>query len=218
VTSQDTAGAGRPAFVSRGGEKLQAALNRFHVTVSGRRALDAGSSTGGFTDCLLSNGAAEVVAVDVAYGSLAWSLRTDARVRVMERTNVRAITVDAIGGSVGVVVADLAFISLRTVRDALLSVCEPAADLVPLVKPQFEAPRALVPRGGVVRDPLVWRDTLRAVADAYRESGCVLIDACASPVPGRAGNREFFLHLRAPGRLSVDAGDTPITEAVDEAP
>ena len=218
MTSQDAAGAGAPAFVSRGGEKLQAAINRFHVAVSGRRALDAGSSTGGFTDCLLRNGAAEVVAVDVAYGALAWSLRTDTRVRVMERTNVRAITVDAIEGPVGIVVADLAFISLRTVRDALLSVCEPSADLVLLVKPQFEAPRRLVPRGGVVRDPAVWRDALRAVADAYREQRCTLIDACASPVPGRAGNREFFLHLVAPGGPSVDAGDTPIVEAVDEAP
>jgi 23S rRNA (cytidine1920-2'-O)/16S rRNA (cytidine1409-2'-O)-methyltransferase len=165
----------------------------------------------------LSNGAAEVAAVDVAYGSLAWALRTDDRVRVLERTNVRSITAEDLGGPVGVVVADLAFISLRTVRDALLGTCEPGADLVLMVKPQFEAPRAQVPRGGVVRDPAVWRDAVRTVAEAYRERGCALIGVCASPVRGRAGNREFFVHVGAPGGSAKDAGDQPIDQAIEEA-
>jgi 23S rRNA (cytidine1920-2'-O)/16S rRNA (cytidine1409-2'-O)-methyltransferase len=219
VIPQNAAGTGRSAFVSRGGEKLQAALDRFVVSVAGARALDAGASTGGFTDCLLSNGAAEVVAVDVAYGALAWSLRTDPRVRVLERTNLRSIDVEAIGGRVSVVAADLAFISLRTVRDALLGVCGPAADLILLVKPQFEAPRAAVPRGGVVRDPSVWEATLRSVAASYAEAGSVLAAACASPIRGRAGNREFFLHLRAPGAGAVGgAGAEVILEAIAESP
>jgi len=217
VTRQNAERAGRPAFVSRGGDKLQAALDRFGVRVAGRRALDAGASTGGFTDCLLANGAAEVAAVDVAYGSLAWALRTDERVRVLERTNVRSITAEDLGGPVGVVVADLAFISLRTVREPLLGTCEPGADLVLLVKPQFEAPRAHVPRGGVVRDPAVWRDAVRTVAEAYREQGCALLGACVSPLRGRAGNREFFVHVRAPGGSASDAGDRPIDEAIEEA-
>src|SRR5919198_2282333 len=142
-------------FVSRGGEKLDAALDRFAVDVAGRRSLDAGASTGGFTDCLLQRGAAEVVAVDVGYGQLAWELRNDARVRVLERTNVRRLNPEAIGGEVDLVTADLAFISLRTARDALVGCVRHGGHLVLLVKPQFEVPKGRMRRvgGGVVRDP-----------------------------------------------------------------
>jgi 23S rRNA (cytidine1920-2'-O)/16S rRNA (cytidine1409-2'-O)-methyltransferase len=211
VTPHDAAGAGAARFVSRGGDKLQHALGRFAIDATGKRALDAGAATGGFTHCLLANGAAEVVAVDVAYGALAWSLRTDARVRVIERTNVRTIDAGLIGGAVDIVAADLAFISLRTVASALLAVCRPGADLVLLVKPQFEAPRAHVARGGVVRDPAVWRSAMASAAEPYRRAGCALTGACASPLVGPAGNREFFVHLLAP-----PAGDG-VSEAVFDA-
>lgn len=203
-------------YVSRGGAKLAHALDTFALPAAGRRALDAGASTGGFTDCLLRRGAARVVAVDVAYGQLAWKLRTDERVRVVERTNVRTLDLARLGEDpVDLVVADLAFISLVTVRDALLRAATPGADIVLLVKPQFEAPRERVEPGGVVRDPGVWRDTVRSVAGAYRAAGCGLLGAVASPLPGPAGNREFFLHLR---RAAPDGGDAPIERAVESAP
>lgn len=203
------------AFVSRGGAKLDAALDRFAVDVSGRRALDAGASTGGFTDCLLRRGAAHVVAVDVAYGQLAWTLRNDPRVTVLERTNVRTLSPALVSPPVDVVAADLAFISLRTVRDALLSVCAADASLVLLVKPQFESPRDRVPAGGVVRDPDTWTAAMSDVAAAYRGAGCALRAAAASPLVGPKGNREFFLHLT---RAGADAGDDSIRDAVAEAP
>jgi 23S rRNA (cytidine1920-2'-O)/16S rRNA (cytidine1409-2'-O)-methyltransferase len=186
-------------FVSRGGDKLDAALDAFAVDVTGRRALDAGASTGGFTDCLLQRGARQVVAVDVGRGQLHPKLRIDERVVVMERTNVRSLTAEAIGGPVDVVVTDLSFISLRTVAAPLLGVARPGADLVLLVKPQFEAGRAEASRGrGVIRD-----DTVRArVRD---EVGDVLVGACAtimgwmeSPVRGADGNVEYFVHALAP--------------------
>ena len=207
---------GASDFVSRGGRKLHHALDRFSVAVAGRCALDAGASTGGFTDCLLRRGAKRVIAVDVAYGQLAWTLRNDERVRVLERTNIRTLALEALGEDpVEIVTADLSFISLKTVRDALLAASRPDADLVLLVKPQFEAPRARVERGGVVRDPAVWNEAMAAVATAYREAGCGLVGATASPLTGPAGNREFFLHLR---RGSSDAGDHAIARAVQEAP
>jgi len=207
---------GASAYVSRGGAKLEHALDAFSIDPVGRRALDAGASTGGFTDCLLQRGAARVIAVDVAYGELAWTIRNDERVRVVERTNVRTLDLPSLGEDpVDLVVADLAFISLKTVRDALLGAAAAGADLLLLVKPQFEASRANIERGGVVRDPHVWTETLRSVASAYREAGCGLIGATASPLVGPAGNREFFLHLRRGG---TDAGDEPIHEAVRQAP
>ncbi len=220
MTVAGARGAGEaPRFASRGGEKLDAALDRFGIHVAGFRALDAGASTGGFTDCLLSRGAREVVAVDVAYGALAWRLRNDARVRLLERTNIRSINPAAVGEPVDLVVADLAFISLRTVSDALLGLCRPAAGLVLLVKPQFEAPRSAVERGGVVRDAAVWASSMASVAATYRNAGCVLLGACASPLTGPAGNREFFLHLQAPGPSpGTDMGDGPIERAIEEAP
>jgi 23S rRNA (cytidine1920-2'-O)/16S rRNA (cytidine1409-2'-O)-methyltransferase len=207
---------GASPYVSRGGTKLEGALDAFDVHVDGRSALDAGASTGGFTDCLLRRGAARVIAVDVSYGQLAWGLRNDDRVRVVERTNVRSIDLGSLREEpVGIVVADLSFISLRTVRDALLEAATHDADLVLLVKPQFEAPRGRVERGGVVRDPIVWGDVMRVVAAAYRNAGCGLLGARPSPLVGPAGNREFFLHLR---RGAADAGDGIIDRAVEDAP
>jgi 23S rRNA (cytidine1920-2'-O)/16S rRNA (cytidine1409-2'-O)-methyltransferase len=208
--------AGASSYVSRGGAKLERALDTFGIQVAARRALDAGASTGGFTDVLLRRGASRVIAVDVAYGALDWTLRNDPRVKVVERTNVRALDLPGMGEEpVDIVAADLSFISLRAVRDPLLRAAASGADLALLVKPQFEAPRELVERGGVVRNPDVWQRTMLAVAAAYREAGCGLLSACASPLVGPAGNREFFLHLR-PG--AADAGDDPIARAVEEAP
>jgi len=208
---------GASRFVSRGGDKLDGALAVFGISVEGKSCLDAGASTGGFTDCLLRRGAALVIAVDVAYGQFAWTLRNDERVHVLERTNVRTLDIRATGESpVDVVVADLSFISLRSVRDALIAASAEDADLVLLVKPQFEAPRADVERGGVVRDPVVWIDTMRRVADAYREAGCSLSGATPSSLVGPAGNREFFLYLSRDA--AGDAGDDAIERAAAEAP
>ncbi|MEA2844003.1 MAG: rRNA (cytidine1920-2-O)/16S rRNA (cytidine1409-2-O)-methyltransferase, partial [Actinomycetota bacterium] len=186
-----------PRFVGRGGEKLDAALERFDVVVAGRRALDAGASTGGFTDCLLQRGAGEVVAVDVGYGQLDLGLRQDPRVRVMERTNVRNLTPeDLAGGPVPLIVADLSFISLRTVAPALLGLAAEGADLVLLVKPQFEAGRAEASKGqGVIRDPDVWSRVLEQVVQTYVQGGADLRGLMASPLLGAEGNAEFLAHL-----------------------
>src|SRR4051794_34609385 len=155
-----------PSWVSRGAHKLLGALDAFPVPVAGRRALDAGASTGGFTEVLLGRGATEVVAVDVGYGELAWSLRTDERVRVLERTNVRMLTPEAIGGRVDLVVADLSFISLRLVLPALTGCATDDADLLPMVKPQFEVGRERLGSGGVVRDPRLREQAVLDVARA----------------------------------------------------
>lgn len=209
-------------FVSRGGLKIDGALDRLGIDVAGVRALDAGASTGGFTDCLLQRGASHVVAVDVAYGEFAWTLRNDERVTVVERTNIRYLTQTDIGETVDLVVADLAFISLRLVRDALLRLLREGGDLLLLVKPQFELPKDQVPRGGVVTDRAAWRDAMVVVAAAYSESGCTLIGVAASQHPGPKGNREFFLHLRAGGKaLAASTGestDALIDAAIEEAP
>jgi 23S rRNA (cytidine1920-2'-O)/16S rRNA (cytidine1409-2'-O)-methyltransferase len=189
-----------PRYVSRGGIKLAGALEAFvprGLSVAGRRCLDAGASTGGFTDVLLRAHAAQVVTVDVGYGQLAWSLRTDDRVVVIERTNVRGITADAIGGPVELVVADLSFISLTLVLPALVAAASAAADFVLLVKPQFEVGRARVGAGGVVRDPAARADAVRDVAVAAGQAGLGVAGVVASPLPGPAGNVEFFLWLRA---------------------
>lgn len=183
-----------PRFVSRGGEKLDAALDTFNVSVAGRRALDVGASTGGFTDCLLQRGAAHVVALDVGHGQLAWLLRTDERVTVLERTNVRTLETAAIGGRVSLVVADVSFISLVTIAPALARCSTEDAELVLLVKPQFEAGRDRVGKGGIVRDATVHADVLRTVAIALNDCGIASVAAAASPVRGADGNREFFLY------------------------
>ncbi|MBO0875696.1 MAG: TlyA family RNA methyltransferase [Pseudonocardia sp.] len=189
-----------PDWASRGALKLLGALAAFEPTglsVSGRRCLDAGASTGGFTDVLLHRGAAEVVAADVGYGQLAWRLRTDERVRVLDRTNVRALTPEQIGGRVRLTVADLSFISLRTVLPALTACTERDGDLLPMVKPQFEVGRRRLGSGGVVRDPVSRLDALVEVAGAAARLGWWVQGAVASPAPGPAGNVEYFVWLRA---------------------
>ena len=187
--------------MSRGGEKLDAALESFAIDVSGRAALDAGASTGGFTDCLLQRGAVRVVAVDVGYGQLHEKLRRDPRVTVLERVNVRELTpMEAGGERFPVVTADLSFISLRTVASNLVALAAPGADLVLLVKPQFEAGRVEASRGrGVIREPEVWSRVLEEVDAAYRAEGAAMIEHMRSPITGAEGNVEFLMHLRAPG-------------------
>jgi 23S rRNA (cytidine1920-2'-O)/16S rRNA (cytidine1409-2'-O)-methyltransferase len=204
-----------PQWASRGAHKLIGALDAFDVPVAGARCLDAGASTGGFTDVLLSRGAAEVVAVDVGYGQLDWRLRTDPRVRVHDRTNVRGLTPDAIGGPAELTVADLSFISLRTVLPALTGCTTDTGTLLPMVKPQFEVGRERLGAGGVVRDPGLRRAALGDVTAAARDLGLVLRGAVASPLPGPAGNVEYFLLL---ARIGADLGDAALDAAVDEGP
>jgi 23S rRNA (cytidine1920-2'-O)/16S rRNA (cytidine1409-2'-O)-methyltransferase len=193
------------AYVSRGGHKLAGALAAFApmgLTVAGKRCLDAGASTGGFTDVLLRAGAARVVAVDVGYGQLAWSLRSDPRVEVHDRTNVRSLVPEQIGGPVQLTVADLSFISLRLVLAALATCTDPGGDLLPMVKPQFEVGKGRVGDGGVVRDPAVRAEAVLDVARYAEELGLAVAGVTPSPLPGPSGNVEFFLWLRRGG----DAG------------
>ncbi len=184
-------------FVSRGGEKLDAALNSFGIDVAGWRVLDAGASTGGFTDCLLQRNAAHVVAVDVGHGQLHPKIRSDPRVTVLERFHVRDLSVAAIGGDVDLTVADLSFISVIRVLPSLIAVCRPQASLVLLVKPQFEAGRAEVDRGsGVIRDPAVHQRVCDEVSVALVARGCDVLGWIDSPITGAQGNREFLVHAR----------------------
>lgn len=183
-------------FVSRGGTKLDGALKVLDVTVAGRLWLDAGASTGGFTDRLLQGGALGVIAVDVGYGQLDWRLRGDDRVTVLERTNIRDLAPSALPSLVDGVVADLSFISLRLVLPALARLTKTDGDLVLMVKPQFEVGKGRVGKGGVVSDPDLWAEAVRGVADACADEGFGLLDTAASQLPGPAGNREFFIHLR----------------------
>jgi 23S rRNA (cytidine1920-2'-O)/16S rRNA (cytidine1409-2'-O)-methyltransferase len=203
---------GGRSYVSRGAHKLLGALGAFAsrgLVVDGRRCLDAGASTGGFTEVLLEAGASEVVAVDVGYGQLAWKLRQDSRVRVLERTNARDLTVDAAGGPVDLVVADLSFISLVLVLDALIGVCVPDGRLVLMVKPQFEVGKDKVGAGGVVRDLGLRADAVTAVAAAGADRGWGARGVVTSPLPGPSGNVEYFLLLVAGeaeiGRDDIDA-------------
>lgn len=187
---------GSRRYVSRGGEKLDAALERFHIDVEGRRCLDAGAGTGGFTHVLLECGATHVVAVDVGYGQFAWSLRTDPRVTVLERRNVRNLRSNDLPYPPELVVADLSFISLALVVPALAEVAAEHASFVLLVKPQFEAKREFVEPGGVVREPAGWHASMAAAEKACRGAGLGPLDVMASPMLGPAGNVEFFLHAR----------------------
>jgi len=185
----------RPRFVSRGGEKLDAALDAFGLDVTGLRVLDAGASTGGFTDCLLQRGAAHVVALDVGHGQLHPRIRDDARVAVLERFHIRDATPDAIGGAVQMVTADLSFISITRVLDALIGACVPGGHLVLLVKPQFEAGKVEVSRGhGVITDPTIHERVCSEVADALATRACNVVAWTDSPIHGGDGNREFLVH------------------------
>ncbi len=217
-----------PRFVSRGGEKLDAALTRFAVDPRGARVLDAGASTGGFTDCLLQAGAASVVAVDVGRGQLHQRLRSDRRVINCERLDIRDVSLDTVGGRpVDLVTADLSFISVtRAVPVLVGEVARPGASVVILVKPQFEAGRAEASRGkGIIRDPAIHRRTLGEVASALGAAGAVIMGAMPSPITGSAGNVEFLLHARTStdlGGSATPTGSTPdlptmLDEAVAEA-
>jgi 23S rRNA (cytidine1920-2'-O)/16S rRNA (cytidine1409-2'-O)-methyltransferase len=199
-------------FVSRGGAKLDGALARLQVEVAGRRWLDAGASTGGFTDRLLKGGAAAVIAVDVGYGQLDWSLRNDERVVVLERTNIRNLTVKDVPWRPDAAVADLSFISLTLVLPALRAVVVEDGDLVLLIKPQFEVGRGAVGSGGVVRDPSLWRRAVRRVVEAAEELDLGVAGAAPSHLPGPAGNREFFVHLTKGGSRDDELLDAVIDE------
>lgn len=199
VVAPDPALGGGEDYVSRGGHKLAGALAAFEplgLVVEGRRCLDAGASTGGFTDVLLRHGAREVVAVDVGYGQLAWRLQQDDRVTVHDRTNVRELERATVGGSVELVVGDLSFISLVLVLGALTGVTADDGDLVLMVKPQFEVGRERVGRGGVVRDLVLRAEAVALVADAAAARGWGARSVTVSPLPGPSGNVEFFLWLR----------------------
>lgn len=191
-------------FVSRGGEKLAHALEAFEIDVTGRRVLDAGASTGGFTDCVLQRGARQVVAVDVGHGQLHPRIRHDHRVDVREGYNVRGLTADDIGGPVDLVVVDVSFISLRAVVPALSAALASGGDMVALVKPQFEAGRVEVARGkGVITDAAIHDRVCADVARALEEAGMVVRGWVTSPITGARGNKEFLVHAIQP------AGDQP---------
>lgn len=192
-------------FVSRGGEKLERALDAFGIDARDAVALDVGASTGGFTDCLLQRGAVHVTAVDVGYGQLDWKLRNDARVTVMERTNFRLLDDGAFPSGFDVIVVDASFISVRTIVARARSYLRPGGAIVALVKPQFEAGRERLGGGGVVRDPDVHRAVLREVRDALVALGVAPVALVASPLLGPAGNREFLVELRVGGLPVQDA-------------
>jgi 23S rRNA (cytidine1920-2'-O)/16S rRNA (cytidine1409-2'-O)-methyltransferase len=208
-----------PEYVSRGGHKLAGALAAFvpeGLRVEGRRALDAGASTGGFTDVLLRNGATRVVAVDVGYGQLAWSLQSDERVTVKDRTNVRELTLEQIDNEpVDIIVGDLSFIPLGLVLPALVRCAAPDADLILMVKPQFEVGKERLGSGGVVRSTQLRADAVRNVARQAAGLGLGVLGVTASPLPGPSGNVEYFLWLRA-GAPELDPAD--VDRAVAEGP
>jgi len=212
-----------PDYVSRGGHKLAGALRTFGqatapLTVTGKGCLDAGASTGGFTDVLLRAGAARVAAVDVGYGQLAWELRQDPRVAVWERTNVRGLAPEEIGGQAALTVADLSFIGLRLVLPALARCTAADGDLVLLVKPQFEVGRDQLGDGGVVRDPQLRAGAVIAVAKAAQDLQLLMRDVVASPLPGPSGNVEYFLWLAsAAGTVPEQQDEQTLTGAVARA-
>jgi 23S rRNA (cytidine1920-2'-O)/16S rRNA (cytidine1409-2'-O)-methyltransferase len=205
-----------PAHVGRGATKLAAALDAFVVTAEGRVAVDVGASTGGFTETLLARGATRVYAVDVGRGQLHERLRTDPRVVVLDRTNARTLSPERIPEPCAIASMDVSFISVRKILPALRSVLAPGADVVVLVKPQFEVGRFQVGRGGIVKDPVLHRQALRDVAEAAREQGYAVRGACASPITGAEGNREFFLHLVPEGPpVAPDDIETLLRKAVE---
>jgi 23S rRNA (cytidine1920-2'-O)/16S rRNA (cytidine1409-2'-O)-methyltransferase len=210
--SLSVTGSARP-FVSRGGEKLAGALNRLSITVAGRTWLDAGASTGGFTDCLLQSGAASVIAVDVGYGQLDWRLRNDERVTVLERTNVRTLSPGDLPHQPEALAADLSFISLTLVLPALAQLAEPQGDWLLMIKPQFEVGKEAVGKGGVVSDPALWLEAVHNVVRAAETHGLGLVEATPSDLPGPAGNREFFVHLNRKGPHNRDAVARAVAEA-----
>ena len=203
----------RLPYVSRGGIKLAAALEAFGVDVKGAVAADVGASTGGFTDCLLQRGARRVYAIDVGYGQLAWRLRRDPRVVVMERTNVRYL--DSLPEPIDLATVDVSFISLELVLPKVMGWLKPGGEIIALIKPQFEAGREKVGKGGVVRDPQVHRTVLRKILGWAVEHGLAVRGLIPSPIKGPAGNVEFLVHLRrGPGEASIDIEEA-IARCVD---
>ena len=206
----------RDDFVSRGGHKLAGALDVFTgVAVDGKTCLDAGASTGGFTDVLLKRGVKKVVAVDVGYGQLAWELQKDERVKILDRVNVRNLTTSQVGEEIDLVVADLSFISLKLVLPALIAVANESADFLIMVKPQFEVGRERLGAGGVVRDPALRRSAVIDVAQSAYDVGLGTMGIAASPLPGPAGNVEYFLWLRR-GAPAID--ESALDRAIEMGP
>lgn len=211
-------------WASRGAHKLLGALAAFEplgLSVTGKKVLDAGASTGGFTDVLLRRGAAEVVAVDVGYGQLIWRLQNDPRVRVLDRTNIRALTVDLCGGPCDLMVGDLSFISLKLTLPAIAAALREGADLLPMVKPQFEVGKERLGQGGVVRSPQLRAEVTREVADFAATLGLSTKAVAASPLPGPSGNVEYFLWLVKDGGATAPSDEElaeMITRAVKEGP
>jgi 23S rRNA (cytidine1920-2'-O)/16S rRNA (cytidine1409-2'-O)-methyltransferase len=191
-------------FVSRGGDKLAGALDAFDVATEQRRAIDVGASTGGFTDCLLQRGVTSVVALDVGYGQLAWQLRNDPRVAVVERTNIRHVDPVELGAPFDIVVVDVSFISLRKILPHLEALMGPEADLVALVKPQFEVGKGRVGKKGVVRDPAAHAEVLQAACDSVRELSLIVRGITFSPITGPEGNIEFWLWVSRLGEWTAD--------------
>ena len=185
-------------FVSRGGVKLEAALQAFSIEVKGHTILDVGASTGGFTDCLLQYGAKKVIAVDVGYGQLAWSLRNDPRVVVIERTNIRQLSQSKLGALVDGAVIDTSFISLRTVVPSVLPHVEKDSFILALIKPQFEAGKGMVGKGGIIRDKEVQKNIVKDLIAHFTEAGLAVHGTFESPIRGAKGNREFFVYLTSP--------------------
>ncbi|MEW6552979.1 MAG: TlyA family RNA methyltransferase [Actinomycetota bacterium] len=204
-------------FVSRGGDKLDGVMERWGIEVSGRTALDAGASTGGFTDCLLRRGVSRIVCLDVGRGQLHWDLRRDGRVTVMEGVNVRFLEASDLPFTPEVIVADLSFISLRLVFAALARVLGEGGELVALVKPQFEAGKGKVGRKGVVKDPAVHREVLTAVTMEASRHGFVLRDIAPSPLKGADGNIEFFAWWSGGGHGEGADAASRVEKAVEEA-
>jgi 23S rRNA (cytidine1920-2'-O)/16S rRNA (cytidine1409-2'-O)-methyltransferase len=184
----------RLAYVSRGGLKLESALKEFEVSVAGKTALDVGASTGGFTDCLLQHGCEKVYAVDVGYGQMAWKLRQDPRVVVIERTNIRAMDRSLIPGYVDIVVIDASFISLEKVIPSVMQFLRPGSELIALIKPQFEVGRAQVGKGGIVRDEGARVAAVTTIVDFIRSIGLDVTGVIPSPIQGQDGNVEFLIH------------------------
>ena len=204
-----------PSFVSRGGVKLANALDAFGLPVAGRRCIDVGASTGGFTDCLLQRGAAAVIALDVAYGELSWRIRCDRRVTVIERCNARSLQPSALPYAPSLAVIDLSFISVAKVLGSVLSCLEPVHDCLTMIKPQFEVGRENVGKGGVVRDPVLRRSALEAVAASAVGLGASVLGFASSGLPGPKGNRETFVWLAEPGREGA-LSEAAIAAAVRE--
>ncbi len=187
-------------YVSRGGIKLASALARFGIDPAGLICLDVGASTGGFTDCLLQNHARTVFAVDVGYGQLAWKLRNDPRVIVIERSNIRTLPQDAVGGPVDLVTVDVSFISLKIVIPSILKFLKPDATIIALIKPQFEVGKGAVGKGGVVRDPQQHAAVIEDLSHFFSNHQLIIRSMIPSPIKGPKGNQEFFIHMIFPGQ------------------